>query len=247
MATLSSMNVVQTKTDDDKADNWMYKGAPIPMSLTGYIHEFEVSNSYVIPFGIILIVWDYLKLIKFKWDQENKTKYATFLSDEQVSFSRFGIVVGDIILSRNRFKMYSYSIKIDKVGENSLFYGFVAHPLNESILDWNTYYCWGKNREEECPTKQFAVEVWHMDYHLVRYGGNYETKHTITKLIENTPHKLKNGDTLKVEVDFEKEIAVFYIYDYKVIHDIGKFDLIPSICAPEKTTISLSEFDCILR
>ena len=175
------------------------------------------------------------------------------MSEEQVSFSRFGIVIGDIVLSRNTFKMYSYSITIDTVGCNSLFYGFVAHPFTESILNWNTYYCVGDNRKIECSTKQFAVEVWHMNYHLVGYGGKFvqrndqSTYRRCTQSIENTPHKLKDGDILKVEVDFEKEIATFFIYDYKVIHEIGKFDLIPSICAPQGTVISLCEFDCILR
>eukprot|EP01084_Bolivina_argentea_P051372 94488_1 len=112
------------------------KHSQISLLLSGYIHEFETSNKYIIPFGVMLIVCDYMKLVKFEWDQHNVTKYAKFLSNEKVSFSHFGIVIGNIIVSKNIYKKYSYSIRIDKVGRNSLFYGFVYAPFNESIGDW---------------------------------------------------------------------------------------------------------------
>ena len=236
-----------SKTKSSDAIVRKHKNAEIPLSLTGYIHEFETSNSYIIPFGIMLIIWEYLKLIKFKWDKENKTEYAEFISDKTVSFSRFGIVIGDTLLSKKTFKKYSYSIKIVKVGNNSMFYGFVSHPFNESIGEWNAWYCVGGNRSYS--KKQFAIEVWphHYPHSLCGYGGNLATDNRYSKVIQNTVHKLSDGDILKVQVDFDTKIATFIIGDYQVTHNDIDTELIPSICAPHGTIISLCDFDQTLR
>eukprot|EP01084_Bolivina_argentea_P041300 76200_1 len=145
----------------------------IPLSLTGYIHEYEISNSCVIPFGVVLIMCDYMRLVEFEWDKENTTTYATFLSNKTVAFSGFGIVIGNITLSKNIYKTYSFSIKIDRVGTNSLFYGFVYAPFDESIIDWDTWYCIGGNNQYHIRKRQIAVEVWHCNHVLCGYGGEF--------------------------------------------------------------------------
>ena len=235
------------QTKRGQPDDWDYKGEPIPLSLTGYIHEAEASDSFIIPFGIILIIWDYVKLFKFKWDQINTCRNVKFPSDETLNLSSWGIVIGDIVLSRNIYKKYSYSIKIDQVGSNSVFYGFVAAPFTESVLDWDTYFCVGGNRKKECGKKTFAVEVWRINHWLTGYGGKYVIDHRFCKNIENTSYSFKKGDIFKCEVDFDTEVASFFVGDHTVTHDIGKSDLIPSFCGPSRTIISLHEFDCVLR
>eukprot|EP01084_Bolivina_argentea_P136915 241150_1 len=227
----------------------------IPLCLTGYIHEFEISNSYNIPFDVVHIIWNYCKRVNFEWDQNNTTKHATFLSKEKVSFSAFGIVIGNIILSKDMYKKYSYSIKIDKVGNDSLFYGFVCAPFKKSIADWNTYYYSGDNRTHDIGKRQIAVEVWNFKHSICACGGNFTNFENNTyyyyggyaKSIYSTAYKLKDGDIFKCQVDFDKETAIFFVDQYKVVHDGINQDIIPSICAPASTTISLCDFHCVLR
>ena len=57
-----------------------------------------ISNSDLVPLGIIHIIWDYVKIIKYKRDEEHKSKFAKAGASHFVFFEKYGIVIGDSIL-----------------------------------------------------------------------------------------------------------------------------------------------------
>ena len=227
----------------------------------GYVRIYALKDSQIfksMPKGIILLIINYSKPLKFVWDIKYNGANAIFSeNNERVEFTHWGSVIGNRIISSKEYKKYSYSVKVNY--GNWITFGYIYPPISKAIKIWSTPFCYkGKDKKGKGsdPNMAFAIQTSSKDGILrassnqkniiTRYGGKYGHKgNKLTK----TDKYLERFDIVKCEIDFINKTASFYINDdcLGVVFEHVGDEVIPAIASSNaEGDFSLVNFDCQL-
>merc|ERR1712228_568422 len=155
-----------------------------------------------------------------------------------------GFLAMDDVLLLDICKGFEWRLRIDKrVNRNytAFMIGFVEHPREESIKNWNGYH-FAANVQTKL--RQLGVYISSSYTDFRKYGR--ETSNV--PIAKSNPNSTwKNGDTFTLKIDFESRTIELFYNDESVgilYENIPKV-LVPAICVYTDIEISCIAYDYI--